>query len=115
MLNVLFIIFISIFSLYGLIELLRVIKLYILTEKSQSFMIVIPACGHNEKIELVIRTAIEQVRWLYKGRDCDVIIADMGMDEETRDLVFKICNDFDFVYYCEFDEINTFIRECSGI
>lgn len=81
-------------SLYGCAELVRCIALRILkTDHSISPVLVLPVSGRCVNVEFIIRAAVSHSRWTSDspGR---VLILDAGMDEETLEIVKKLCDDF---------------------
>lgn len=81
-------------SLYGCVELIRYIALRILKNgNSVSPVLVLPVSGHCQDMEFVVRAAVSRSRWISDSPG-SVLIIDIGMDDETRILAKKICDEF---------------------
>lgn len=94
-------------AVFGLIEVLRIILMPFLNpqDSKEGFIILVPACGHDEEIEMTLRSLVADVRWRFAGKPWRVICLDLGMDTETR----KICEIFSEEYaFIELHSLRTF-------
>ena len=42
-------------------------------------------------------------------RPDNIVIADMGIDEETRKICMLLCEEFEFIYICDSQEVISFL------
>ncbi len=99
MLEAIFSIFIGFLSLIGLIEIFKIISSEIFKfKKNKDEIIVIPALGHNEEIEFLLRYAIFKAKWFDDIANKKVVCLDLGMDSETRQICKIFSKEHDFLY-----------------
>lgn len=86
-----------IFAVIGVIALVRDLTYYLFRYKNDnSVMFVTPINGSCEDAELMLRSAAAKVRWVSRGRHDYVICLDCDMDDETREICEKICEEYGF-------------------
>lgn len=95
-------------AVFGLIEVLRIISMSFLsrTDSKEGFMIFFPLCGHDEAIEMTLRSLVAKARWFGgEKKPQRVVCLDLGMDTETR----KICKIFSEEHeFIELHSLQTF-------
>lgn len=89
----------------GLVEIFRVFVFMLFkTKQENEIMILVPICGHNEKAEIILRSAAARVDWLDELRKQKVVCLNLGMDSET----LKICNivsrEYEFMEVCDLEQ-----------
>ncbi len=95
-------------AVFGVIEVLRIISMSFLnrTGSREDFMLLVPVRGHDEAIEMTLRSLVANARWLgVEEKPQRVICLDLGMAPETR----KICKIFSEEYeFIELHSLQTF-------
>lgn len=105
-------ILLTLFALLGVVELCRLIRFYILSPKgSKQTVTIVPVNGHEEKLEYIIRASLARSRW-YTSRQL-LVIADMGMDAETRMICERLCRDNEEIYCCKAQELNSVLEQLT--
>lgn len=95
--NVVSAVLLVVFAVMGIIALIREITFFIFSGKGESpVMLVTPISGKCEDAELILRSALSKVKWLSRGKHDCVICLDCDMDEETKRICEKICNEYGF-------------------
>lgn len=95
--NVVSAVLLVVFAVMGIIALIREITCLIFGYKGDnSIMLVAPISGKCEDAELVLRSALSKVRWTGRGKHDCVICLDCDMDDETKRICEKICNEYGF-------------------
>lgn len=101
---------IAILSIIGITDIIRFLTAKILGgNRKQIVLSVIPCSGHEEDIELVIRSAYTQLG--AAGSNSCILLLDCGMDEETRNICRMIQNEIDCVHLCTEAELPAFLKE----
>lgn len=103
-----------IITVFALVETINVISRTLLTSKQKSAgtnIIIIPVSGHIDDVEYFIRGFVHKGKWNGVVRPDNIIIADMGIDEETRKICMLLCEEFEFVYICDSREVISFLDE----
>ncbi len=88
-----------IFALYGLFELIKQI-IYMCTYTNMNadgIYVIIAVKNQEEKIEGFLRSSL--FRLLYGKEDYikDIIVTDLGSTDKTKDIVNKMCDDYECV------------------
>lgn len=84
-------------SLYGCVELVRAMITRILRPgKETSGVLLLPLSGHRSDVEFIVQSAATRNRWLTEFSE-QVLLLDLGMDEETRLLAENACRQFENV------------------
>mgnify|MGYP000327958776 CR=1 FL=1 len=92
-------------TIVGLVEIVRMIILALLKINCDNdTWQVIPLSGHNEKAEMLLRSAATKVEWSFGMKRHKVICLDVGMDDETRLICEIICSEYNFMKICTQDE-----------
>ncbi|MBQ4526557.1 MAG: glycosyltransferase [Clostridia bacterium] len=95
------------FVIYGLFHFIKDLYGEFVTEKkynSEDIAIVIKVKNSAESLEATVRAIILKcLTNSYGGYIPDIIIVDMGSDDDTEEISQKICNDYSFVYYTTYD------------
>lgn len=95
--NVLSAVILVVFAVIGVIALVHDLSLYLFRYKCDgSVMFVTPIRGKCDDAELMLRSTAARVRWLGCGRHNYVICLDCDMDDETRQVCEKICEEYGF-------------------
>lgn len=86
-----------IFAVIGVIAFVRSLTCFIFRYKyDNSVMFVTPINGKCEDAELILRSAAARVKWVSRGRHDCVICLDCDMDDETKQICEKICEEYGF-------------------
>ncbi len=109
MLDIIFKTAITFFAVYGFVQLVKdVINVFLYGAKDESeFFIVIKVKNSADTLESVIRLIMW--KWLCRshGRHIpNILIVDLGSNDETYDIAQKLCKDFEFIYYTTEDLYN---------
>lgn len=95
-----------------LIGIIRLIEMFWQSVRSyQSKIIIVPIGGHVDDIEIFIRSLISRAVGSKFGFVENIIIADMGADEETAEICKNLESQYDFIYFCEGREISEKLQE----
>ena len=78
---------------------------------SQSQTIIVPIGGHVDDIEVFIRSLINRTNNNKYRVVENIIIADMGVDSETKEICQKLQKQYDYIYLCEGREISEKLKE----
>lgn len=110
--EVIFFTVMTIFSVIGLASVVRWLSGRLLSEdKNQQLIFVIPCGGHREDLEYAVKSTYSHMTEQCRYQNCHVILADCGMDEETRAVCRMLAREHDFVGLCDCAELGTFVAE----
>lgn len=99
----------ALFAILGMVEAFRMFLFWLLKTKNPGkFYLVLSITGHDEEAELVLRSACERLNWL-PDRDASLLVADCGMDEETRKICEEVSSDLPEVRLCRPDEVESIL------
>lgn len=101
-------------TVFALIESINVISRAMLTSRRRNIgtnIIIIPISGHIDDVEYFIRGLVHREKWNKVVRPDNIVIADMGIDEETRKIIMLLCEEFEFIYICDAKEVINFLDE----
>ena len=109
------IVYIALFSAGAFLIALLIIRLcekfWHSIKNYQSKVIIIPIGGHVEDMEIFIKSLANRLHsGNYDGIE-NIIIANMGADNETIDICKKLESLYDYVYFCEGREISEKLQE----
>lgn len=79
-------------SILGLISIVKKLVMLVLKCNEGNIITVIPIEGHCESVEYRIRCAYERANW--SAANFRIICLDKGMDKETREICYKVCERF---------------------
>lgn len=79
-------------SILGLVTVVKNLVLWALKYDEGNIITVIPIEGHCESVEYRIRCAYEKANW--SAANSRIICLDKGMDKETREICYKVCERF---------------------
>ncbi len=103
MVNIIFKSLITFFSVYGFVNLIKDLFKFFSGEKQENLrnkIIVIKVRNSAETLEGAVRSVIlSSLKYTYNASVPDILIVDMGSDDETRQIAGKLCEDYPFVYY----------------
>lgn len=92
-------------AVIGFIEIIRLCSLLFTTTSVRRYCaIVIPVYGHDEDIEILLRSLIDTVMWDGSSKIQQVVCLNCSMDEETLEICKRVCDDFSFVHICTPEE-----------
>lgn len=95
--NVLSAILLVVFAVVGVIAFVRDTTYLIFRyKKDNTVMFVTPINGKCEDAEFMLRSAAAKVKWISGGKNDYVICLDCDMDDETKEICEKICDDYGF-------------------
>lgn len=85
-------------AVIGLVDLVRMVVLFFMrTKNDKNIFMVVPICGHEECAEILLRHAAARLKWMGGGRINKIICLDCEMDEETRKICEKVCEEYEFI------------------
>ena len=115
MLEVIFNLFVLCLSIVGLVEIFRIISMSFLTKKefSENALLLIPIYGHNAKIEMILRNAITNAKWLNGANYRQIICLNLGMNDETRRICEVFSEEFDFIEIYSLKEFNEAMQQAA--
>ena len=89
----------AVLAVIGAVEVFRMILLRVLkTDRPGRLMLTLSFSGHDEQVELRLRSALERAAWT--AGKTQVVCIDRGRDRETRQLCEMICADNPDVILC---------------
>lgn len=95
--NVLSAVLLVVFAVIGVISFVRDVTFYIFRyKKDNTVMFITPLKGKCEDAEYMLRSAAAKIKWISRGKNDYVICLDCDMDDNTREVCEKICNDYGF-------------------
>ncbi|MDR3179222.1 MAG: hypothetical protein LBT82_04200 [Oscillospiraceae bacterium] len=107
---------VALFATIGIIEVFSVvISLVFPTKIKTNIIITIPLCGHDEKVEFLLRDIITKLKWLNLTGTSKIICIDKGMDSETRRICEFFKKKYEFVEICLLNEFKNFSNLCRLI
>jgi len=99
-------IIIALFVIIGLTEFCRTLIMWLYKPRhAEKITIIVPIEGHEEEAELILKSAVEKMRWMGGQGKKQLICVDCGMDDETREICTIICNRYPFVEICNVQQL----------
>ena len=93
------------FALVGIAELFRMFLFWLLKTKNQGELyLVLSVKGHDEEVEISLRSALERVKWM-RGSEVRLLCVDCGMDEETRRICDIMAEEYPEILFCYPEEL----------
>ena len=87
-------------AVLGIAELFRLLLFWMLrTENPNRFYLSLSVKGHDEEVEIALRSALERVRWMGRG-EVQLVCIDSGMDEETRRICEVMSEEYPEIRFC---------------
>lgn len=68
-------------------------------------IIIIPISAFDDDIEYFVRSIVNKTKWNIRNNCENIILADMGADEETKALCKSLQDQYNFVYFCDGKDI----------
>ncbi len=96
-------------TIIGFYDILKFFKSLIFKTEKSNFSVVLPISGCDENVELKIRECSNILD--NKDCNCNLIIADMGMDFQTLQTCYALAKQDDKVIICNPQEIKYFACE----
>lgn len=94
-------------SLVGIFTLVRLLAEKLLDGAPEEEVIsILPVKGHEERVEYLLRALSEKARH-------KIIVADFGMDEETREIVLRMKAEFQNFNLLDENELDDYIGSLS--
>jgi len=94
---------ITFFCFYGVVNLIKDLVVFFSEEKSENpkdTIVVIKVKNSAETLEGAVRSVIlRSLKYSYNASAPDILIVDLGSDDETEQIAKKLCEDYPFVYY----------------
>lgn len=85
---------------------------YLLKFKStKSKIIIIPIGAYDDDVEYFVRSIANKTKWNLRLNCENIILADMGADEETKNLCKRLQSQYSFVYFCDGKDIAKKLEE----
>lgn len=110
MLEIIAIVVVLILCFMGVVELYRAIVFrFLLPERCKEFIVLVPAYGHDETLEMALRCAQSRVRW-FRGHG-QVVCLNCGLDEENARLCALACEQLGCVKLMTMNEMCGFCQE----
>ncbi len=95
--NVLSAVLLVVFAVIGVIAFVSEVSYYLFRyKKDNTVMFVTPVNGRCEDAEMMLRSAAAKVKWASRGKHSFVICLDCDMDDETKRICERICDDYGF-------------------
>lgn len=107
--NIICFVLVTFLSILALVKITEVF--YNSIRNYQNKIIIVPVGGHVDDIEIFIRSLINKAKGAKFGLVENIIIADMGADEETAKICKNLENEYEFIYFCEGKEISEKLSE----
>ena len=98
-------------SLYGCVELVRSLSLRLLRSRNPVPAILVLPIGSCKELEFIVRAAVSRSRWT-SDSPSQVLLLDVGMDEQTRLLAEKMSRDFENVHISTPEELRFYMNRC---
>lgn len=113
MLEVVLSIFVLCLAVVGLVEVFRAVALLPFNKNDidSNAILLIPICGHNEEIEMILRNAISNAKWLSSMSNQKIVCLDLGMDAETKRICEIICEECELVEIYSLKDFNNAIEQ----
>ena len=92
-------------SALGVLYLYKSLLVFLLRNRYDTeIYIIIPLNDTCENVEQVIRSSAERCELMGKNRWEKVICVDYGCDEEKKEMIFRLCNEYSFLEYITVSE-----------
>jgi hypothetical protein len=98
--------------IFAAIEAVRIYtKLYLSSKRSFGVLTVVPLFGGGNDAEYIVRSLIWKSNW----KECclmeEIVLLDLGVDEETALICQKLSEENSFVYFLKPEELKDFLIE----
>lgn len=94
------------FAIIGFVTFIRTIIFRLYKPKSENSMLIIGTKDKStEDIEYTLISWAQRVKWLGKGALNSIIIADSGLDTESKEICRRICKEYEFMQVVEVSEL----------
>ena len=101
-------------SLAGMVWLVQCLEKKMLSHRRLRRVIaVLPAQGHIEEVELLLRGFAAQAEEGALGLDPAIVVLDLKMDRETKDICRCISTEYEMFEICTPDEVGARIVELA--
>lgn len=95
----------------GLVEIFRVFVFMLFkTKQENEIMILVPIYGHNEKAEILLRSAALKVDWSDELKKQKVICLNLGMDSETLKICDIVSKEYEFMEVCDWEQFEKVLK-----
>ena len=102
-------------ALYGFIEILKSIY-YIFTYtnlKSDGIYLIVATKNQGKQIEGFLRNFLFRVIYGKEDMVKQIMVADLGSNDETKEIIDKISNDYDFIKSMNWKECKNIIENIN--
>lgn len=82
-------------------------------DRGTSVISLVPLNGHIEEVEILVRDLISSQHWNHKEQGT-IVLVDIGLDEETRDICEKISKDHSGIIVCDNCELKNLLQISIG-
>lgn len=87
----------------GLIYIWKIFLIFILRNKyDKGIYVIIPLIDTCENTEQVVRSAAERTLLMGKSKWDRLVCVDYGSNEETKEIINRLCNEYNFIDYMNF-------------
>lgn len=108
--------FILIAAVIGLTEIIGWVEHKIIFgRQSLHTVTLIPLKGKIDNVELIVRGIIKSMHWNKNSKQPQVVLLDQGMEEETRQICFYLCDDIDGVSLMKSSDLNHPISDIVNV
>ncbi len=82
----------------GFVEVIKFLILKLTTvRENRDELLVLPIYGHDEKAEMILRSAAAKVEWNNLNDNKLIVCLDCGMDAETKHICDTISSEYTFI------------------
>ncbi len=91
----------SFLLILGTVEAIRILLRALLrTRKTGKLCFLFVFRGHEEEAELVLRSAVQKLKWMGGRDEKQILCLDCGMDEETREICERMAEQYGVIEIC---------------
>ena len=102
----------TVLAVIGLADLIRSFSAWVLSGCRRQFVLaVIPCRGHEDDIEYIVKSTYHRLKEQYRCRGCRIILADGGLDAQTRKICEQLCRSLDCVSLWEEKDVGSLLQE----
>lgn len=99
-------------AIIGMVQLIRLLALWFLHTPSAGILyMVVYMRGHQEEAELILRNAVERMKWETISERKKIICVDCGMDDETSRICRIFAQEHPIVELCTSAELPSVLEQ----
>ena len=112
MAQAIFLTIIAFLAVIGLSDLIRTFSTWILSGgRRQHIISIVPCKGHEEDVEYMVKSIYAQLKQQHPCKSCRIILADSGVDEETKKACELLSEELECVSFCPQECISEILQE----